>query len=127
MAARYLGRMTTLDTTASDDLFTVRGKIALVTGGTSGIGLMIARGLVRRGVKTYIVSRALAQSQATAAELSADGLCIGLAADLAEPDGAQRLSAELARRESRLHILINNAGASERGVIDTVTMADWDR
>src|SRR5262245_18010311 len=98
MKARYLGRMTTLDTTASDDLFTVRGKIALVTGGTSGIGAMIARGLVRRGVKTYIVSRSLTRSQATAAELSAEGLCIGLAADLAEPNGPQQLGAELARR-----------------------------
>ena len=61
----------------TDELFAVGGKVALVTGGTSGIGLMIARGLLRRGVRTYIVGRDLAQSRAIAAELSADGNCIG--------------------------------------------------
>ena len=111
----------------TDELFSIRGKVALVTGGTSGIGLMIARGLVRRGVKTYIVGRNLAATQALAAQLSADGTCIGLAADLADAQGPQRLADDLAHHEPQLHILINNAGASESGKIDTVSLEDWDK
>ncbi len=88
---------------------------------------MIARALVRRGVKTYVAGRAIEQCRAVAAELSIDGHCIGLAADVAEPQGPQQLAAELARRESRLHILINNAGAVESGQIDSVSITDWDR
>ena len=110
-----------------DELFAIRGKTALVTGGTSGIGLMIASGLVRREVKTYIVGRDLTQSRSVAAQLSRDGVCIGLAADLADPDGPQRLAAEFARQEPSLNILINNAGANETGSIDTLSLADWDK
>ena len=110
----------------TDELFAVQGKVALLTGGTSGIGSMIARGLVRRGVKTYIVGRDLAQTQDAAAQLSREGICIGLAADLADAQGPQQLAAELARHEPRLNLLINNAGASERGTLETVTVADWD-
>jgi NAD(P)-dependent dehydrogenase (short-subunit alcohol dehydrogenase family) len=111
----------------SDELFAVAGKVALVTGGTSGIGLMIARGLVRRNVRTYIVGRDLAQSRAIAAELSSDADCIGLAAELADANGPLQLAAEFARHEPGLHILVNNAGANEVGAIDTVSIADWDR
>jgi len=111
----------------TDELFAIRGKVALVTGGTSGIGLMIARGLVRRGVKTYIVGRDLARTQALAAQLSSEGTCIGLAADLADAQGPQQLADDLAHHEPRLNILINNAGASESGKIDTVSLEDWDK
>ena len=111
----------------ADELFSVTGKVALVTGGTSGIGLMIARALVRRGVKTYVVGRELVQSQHIAAQLSPEGRCIGLAADLADADGPERLAAEFSRLEPRLSVLINNAGATERGSLGTVALADWDR
>lgn len=111
----------------TDELFSIRGKVALVTGGTSGIGLMIARGLVRRGVKTYIVGRDLPQTQALAGQLSAEGTCIGLAADLSDEQGPGKLAQELARHEPQLNILVNNAGASENGVIDTVSLEDWDK
>jgi NAD(P)-dependent dehydrogenase (short-subunit alcohol dehydrogenase family) len=111
----------------TDDLFAVRGKIALVTGGTSGVGLMIARGLVRRGVQTYIVGRDRAKTEEVADQLSADGLCVALCADLAEEQGPKALAAELARHEPRLNILVNNAGASETGSIDTVSIEDWDK
>jgi NAD(P)-dependent dehydrogenase (short-subunit alcohol dehydrogenase family) len=111
----------------TDDLFAVRGKIALVTGGTSGIGLMISRGLVRRGVRTYIVGRDRARTEAVAEQLSADGLCVPLCVDLAEEHGPKALTTEFARHEPRLNILVNNAGASETGVIDTVSIEDWDK
>jgi len=88
---------------------------------------MIARGLVRRNVRTFIVGRDPAQSSAIAAELAADGNCIGLAVDLADPDGPLRLAADFARHEPALHILVNNAGANEVGAIGTVSIADWDR
>ena len=110
----------------TDELFAVQGKVALVTGGTSGIGLMIARGLLRRGVKTYIVGRHLAHTQEVAGQLSTISPCIGLAADLAERAGPQQLAAELARHEPRLNILVNNAGANESGALDTVAITDWD-
>ncbi len=109
-----------------DALFDVRGKVALVTGGTSGIGSMIARGLVRRGVRTYIVGRDLDQARRVAAELSAEGQCIGLASDLAEVAGPERLAHEIAAREPRLNVLVNNAGANERGSLGTVAVEDWD-
>lgn len=109
-----------------DELFDIRGKTALVTGGANGVGLMIARALAKRGVKTWITGRDGAHAAQVAAELSKDGTCSALVADLAGPHGPASLAAEFARHESRLHILVNNAGASERGTIDTVTVADWD-
>ena len=111
----------------TDELFSVRGKVAIVTGGTSGIGLMIAQSLVRRGVRTYIVGRDGAQAESVASRLSADGTCVGLSADLAEAEGPKSLAAKFAQAEPRLNILVNNAGASESGVIETVSVADWDR
>ncbi|WP_029003847.1 SDR family oxidoreductase [Azorhizobium doebereinerae] len=110
----------------TDDLFSVAGKVALVTGGTSGIGAMIARGFVRRGVKTYIASRDADRSRAAATELSREGHCIGLAADLASDEGPERLAALVAGHEGRLDILVNNAGANDRATIETATPEMWD-
>jgi len=110
-----------------EDLFSVAGKIALVTGGTSGIGNMIARGYVRSGVKTYITARELDRAEAAAAELSAEGgECIGLAAELGDEDGPARLVAVLRKLESRLDILVNNAGANNRGPIEDMSAEGWD-
>ncbi len=109
----------------TDELFAIRGKVALVTGGTSGIGLMIARALVKRGARTYIVGRDAAQSRDIAAQLSGTVQCTGLVADLAEAQGPQQLAGQLAHEE-QLHILVNNAGANETGTIDTVSVEGWD-
>ncbi|PZU06127.1 MAG: 3-oxoacyl-ACP reductase [Sphingomonas sp.] len=109
-----------------DPLFSVAGKVALVTGGTSGIGTMIARGFVRRGMRTYITSRNAGQAAAMAAELAAEGTCIGLAADFSREDAPALLAAQLGEREERLDVLVNNAGANEVAQIETATADGWD-
>lgn len=111
----------------TDPLFNIAGKIALVTGGTSGIGLMIARGLVARGVKTYVTGRDPERTAQTASEIArAGGACVALAADLADPEGPRRLAEALVERESRLDLLVNNAGANATGSLAAMTVADWD-
>jgi NAD(P)-dependent dehydrogenase (short-subunit alcohol dehydrogenase family) len=111
----------------SDPLFDISGKTALVTGGTSGIGLMIARGLVARGVTTYVTGRDLAKAQGVAAQLAAGGgCCIALAADLGDPAGPAALATDFAALESKLDLLVNNAGALAPGSLAAMTLADWD-
>ena len=111
----------------ADNLFSVAGKIALVTGGTSGIGRMIAAGYVRNGVKTYIAGRDLERAEATAAELAANGGdCIGLAADLSHADAPAALLDAIKQKESRLDILVNNAGGNARGGIEEIDAETWD-
>ncbi len=86
------------------DLFDISGKSALVTGGSRGIGLMIARGFVEAGVRVYISSRKADVSDEVAAELSKVGTCISIPADLSREDECERLAAEVSGREPRLHI-----------------------
>lgn len=113
--------------TAEDPLFTLAGKTALVTGGGSGIGAMIAGGLVRRGVKTYITGRDTAKVAAFAEELAGEGgQCVGLAAELSDAEGPARLMAQIAEREPALHLLVNNAGANAAGGLAEMAVADWD-
>lgn len=109
-----------------DELFDVRGKVALVTGGTSGIGRMIARGLVRRGAVTYITGRDARRVEDAARELSVDGRCIGLSANLADAHEPARLAAGFAVHESRLDLLVNNAGANHTGSLEQLSPEDWD-
>lgn len=112
----------------ADPLFSLAGKTALVTGGGKGIGRMIASGLVRRGVKTYITARDAAEADAAARELAANGgECIGLAAELSGAEGPAELAKAIAARESRLDILVNNAGANVGGPLATTTADQWDR
>jgi len=111
----------------TDTLFDISGKVALLTGGTSGIGRMLASGLVARGAKTYLTGRDGAQAAAVAAEVAADGgECIGLAADLGLPDGPKQLAAQLAEREASLDLLINNAGGTAEGSLAKTTVEEWD-
>lgn len=111
-----------------DDLFAIDGKVALVTGGGTGLGLMAARALVRRGVRTYITGRDAARCQDMAATLSREGgQCHAVVADLAPARGAQQLASALLARESALHLLVNNAGASAEGTLETTRIEDWDQ
>ncbi|MEW6642157.1 MAG: SDR family oxidoreductase [Pseudomonadota bacterium] len=110
-----------------DDLFNVRGKVALITGGSRGLGEMFARAYVENGVKVYISSRKAEACAALAQELSAFGTCIALPADLSRMDEVERLARELAARENRLDILINNAGASWGADFAAFPEAGWDK
>lgn len=94
------------------DLFSVRGKVALVTGGSRGIGLMIARGYVEGGARVYVASRKAEACEEAAAELSGSGSCFALPGDVATEEGARRLATDLAAREEKLHVLVNNAGTN---------------
>jgi NAD(P)-dependent dehydrogenase (short-subunit alcohol dehydrogenase family) len=94
------------------DLFSIAGKTALVTGGSRGIGKMIATGFVESGAKVYISSRKKDVCDAVAAELSEHGECISLPADLSTEAECRRLADEIANREGHLDILVNNAGAT---------------
>ncbi len=96
----------------ASNLFDIAGKTALVTGGSRGIGKMIAEGFVDAGVKVYISSRKADVLEEVAAELSAKGTCVALQADLSTEDECRRLADEVAGREGALDILVNNAGAT---------------
>ena len=93
-------------------LFTVADKTALVTGGSRGIGMMIARAYVEAGMKVYISSRKANVCAEAEASLSKFGTCIALPADLSQLDEVDRLANELKTREPALHVLVNNAGMS---------------
>ena len=94
------------------DLFSVTGKVVLITGGSRGIGEMIARGFVDGGAKVYISSRKADVCESVASELSQFGTCIAVPADLSSEAECHRLAEEIASREDHLEVLINNAGAT---------------
>ena len=94
------------------ELFSVKGKIAIVTGGSRGIGKMIAAGFVANGVKTYITARKAEACQAAAEELSAIGSCIAIPADLSTKEGRGSFVSEIKSREEKIDVLVNNAGAA---------------
>ncbi|CAN5395031.1 SDR family oxidoreductase [soil metagenome] len=110
-----------------EQLFSVRGKVAIVTGGSRGIGAMIARGYVENGARVYITSRNAAVCDSFAAELSKIGECISIPADLSKMDEIERFAAEFEAREPKLDILVNNAGASWGATFDTFQESGWDK
>jgi NAD(P)-dependent dehydrogenase (short-subunit alcohol dehydrogenase family) len=110
------------------DLFSIAGKVALVTGGGSGIGWMIAEGYARAGARVYIASRKQAELEARIAELDGAGDVRSIVADLSSDAGCRALGAELERREGgRLDILVNNAGANWGEPYEEFPEAAWDR
>ena len=110
-----------------NDLFSLQGRTALVTGGSRGIGRMIASGLLAQGAKVYISSRKAAACDETARELSSIGPCVSLPADVSTVEGARGLAAGLASREGSLHILVNNAGAAWGEPFGTFPESGWDK
>ena len=106
-------------------LFSLAGRTALITGGSRGIGLMIAKGFIAQGAKVYISSRKAEVCDAVAAELGDQ--CISLPADVSTVDGCKGLAAAYAERESSLDILVNNAGAAWGEDFATFPEAGWDK
>src|SRR3954451_2845488 len=101
-----------------EELFSVRGQIVLITGGSRGLREMMARAYVENGAKVYISARNAQVCGELANELSAFGECIAIPADLSNMEEIDRLSAEMREREKRIHVLVNNAGASWAGAFN---------
>jgi len=111
-----------------NDLFSLSGRTALVTGGSRGIGRMIAAGFLRAGCRAvYISSRKADACDAAARELSSLGTCVSLPADVSDAQGVQALVAAYAGRETALDILVNNAGAAWGESFDTFPEKGWDK
>ena len=112
-----------------NDLFSIKGKTALVTGGSRGIGEMIAAGFLANGAKVYISARKADICAATANRLSEayGGECIALTADLSQLAGVESLTKQLSERESTLDILVNNAGASWGAPLELFPEVGWDK
>jgi NAD(P)-dependent dehydrogenase (short-subunit alcohol dehydrogenase family) len=111
----------------SSGLFDVSGKTALVTGGSRGIGKMVARGLLESGARVVISSRKVDDLSATEAELSTIGDCRAIPADLSIPGGARALGAWVRDHFESLDILVNNAGATWGAPLEEFPDSGWDR
>jgi NAD(P)-dependent dehydrogenase (short-subunit alcohol dehydrogenase family) len=109
----------------TNTLFRLDGRVALVTGGSRGIGKMIAAGFVAQGAKVYISSRKADVCEAAAAELGPN--CVALPQDVSTVAGCKALAAQLGEREERLDILVNNAGAAWGVPFEDFSEAGWDK
>ncbi|MEA2208089.1 MAG: hypothetical protein QOF54_566 [Solirubrobacteraceae bacterium] len=110
-----------------DELFDVSGKTALVTGGSRGIGLMIARGLLRAGASVIVSSRKAPDVEAAAAELAKIGDCTAIVGDVSSPEGAAALAGATQERFPALDILVNNAGAAWGAPLEEFPATGWDK
>ena len=110
-----------------NDLFSLEGRVALVTGGSRGIGRMITAGFLRQGAKVYITARKAEACEQTARELASLGTCIPLPADVSTVAACQALAVEIGQREHGLDILVNNAGAAWGEDFDTFPEKGWDK
>lgn len=109
------------------DLFSLEGRTALVTGGSRGIGKMIAQGFIEQGARVYITARKAEVCNETAAELSKFGDCISLPHDLSSVAGCEALATDLGAREPKLDILVNNAGAAWGADFGEFPESGWDK
>ncbi len=110
-----------------NDLFSLAGRVALITGGSRGIGRMIAAGYLAQGARVYISARKAAACDQTAAELSSLGHCVSLPADVSTAEGVKALVEAFARHEAQLDILVNNAGAAWGAPFDAFPESGWDK
>jgi len=113
-----------MDTT---QLFSLQGRSALITGGSRGIGRMIAEGFLRQGARVYISARKAEACNATAKELSALGTCVSLPADVSTQEGMKALVAAYGQHEKTLDILVNNAGAAWGAPYAEFPESGWDK
>ena len=109
------------------DLFDVSGKTALVTGGSRGIGLMIARGLVQAGARVIVSSRKTGDVEAAAQELATLGDCHAIPGDVSTPEGAAELAQATRMRFEALDILVNNAGAGWGAPLEDFPAGGWEK
>ncbi len=109
-----------------DNLFSIEGKSALITGGSRGIGLMMARGYVRSGARVYISSRKADVCRKVAEELSKEGTCMALPADVTTDEGLDDLVSQLQEKEKTLDVLINNAGKGWEAPLEAFPDKGWD-
>ncbi|RZU33998.1 SDR family oxidoreductase [Blastococcus saxobsidens] len=108
-------------------LFDLTGKVAVVTGGTRGIGLMMARGLLQAGASVYISSRKAEAGDAAVAELQEFGRVVSIPADLSTEAECVRLAEEVGKHEQRIDVLVNNAGANWGEPLETFPASAWDK
>ena len=109
------------------ELFSLKGRSALITGGSRGIGRMIAEGFLRAGARVYISARKADACVATADELSVIGPCVSLPADVSTQGGVQQLVASYQQHERSLDILVNNAGAAWGAPYEEFPESGWDK
>jgi len=111
-----------------NELFSIDGRVALVTGGSRGIGRMIAAGFLKAGARAvYITARKAEACDRTAAELSSLGTCVSIPCDISTTEGVRALVDAYAQREKTLDILVNNAGAAWGESFDTFPEKGWDK
>ncbi len=124
---RHYSRMTEAQFSTHSQLFDLTGKRALVTGGTRGIGLMMARGLLQAGAQVVISSRKADACENARAELSGLGDVAAIPADLSRHDECLRLAEQATAGGAPLHILVNNAGATWGEPLETFPDSAWDK
>jgi NAD(P)-dependent dehydrogenase (short-subunit alcohol dehydrogenase family) len=107
------------------ELFEITGKVVLITGGASGMGRMLAEGMLRAGAKVYFTSRKAGECEAAAQEMSAIGPCVGISASLDTPEALAELAGNFAAYENVLDVLINNAGRTWGASLESFPAKAW--